>query len=168
MIEQFNKIREISVQEFTAIWNKGGTCSIGNQFSNADRADYLKVVDTKASAYKKQKEKELEEFHSSIPTYSLGGVGRHSVNAKDALHLHQLQIEVQCINDIVTNIIETFDAGWVTSGLKANNSQKRITKLEQLPDNWEECFLVFESYPTFKKVLVARNNHDGTVQLFRA
>ena len=42
------------------------------------------------------------------------------------------------------------------------------TKLEQLPDSWEECFLVYEDYPTFKKVLVARNNMDGTVQLFRA
>lgn len=53
------------------------------------------VVDTKASNFKKQKEDEIEAFQASIPTYSLGGVGQHPVNAKDALHLHQLQAEVQ-------------------------------------------------------------------------
>lgn len=164
----FNKTKEITIEEFVSMWNKGGTCSIGNQFSNADKSDYLMVVDTEAKDIKAQKERELEEFHSSIPTYSLGGVGRHPVNAKDALRLHQMRAEMQCINDVVTNIVETFDAGWVTSGLRATDSHTKITKIEQLPEKWEECYLIYESYPVFKRVLVARNNMDGTVQLFRA
>lgn len=164
----FNKTKEVTLEEFVSIWNKGGSHDIGNQYSNADKTDYLMVVDTKAAEMKAQKEKKLEEFHNSIPTYSLGGVGRHPVNPEDSLRLYQMKAEIQCISTIVTNTRETFDAGWVTSGLKATGSHKEITKIEQLPEEWEECYLVYECYPTFKKVLVARNNHDGTVQLFRA
>lgn len=155
MQEMFYQTKEISMQEFTAIWNKGGSRNIGNQFSNADKADYLMVVDTKASNFKKQKEAELEVLHTSIPTYSLGGIGRHPVNSEDEKRLRQLRCEIQCIDDIVTNITETFSAGWVSSGLRATSSHKEKQEVTQLPDNWEECFLVFESYPTFKKVLVA-------------
>ena len=126
----FNKIKEVTLEEFILMWNKGGSRDIGNQFSNADKSDYLMVVDIEASNFKKQKEKELEEFHSSIPTYSLGGVGRHPVNAKDALRLHQMRAEVQAINEVITNIVETFDAGWVTSGLRATGSHTKITKIE--------------------------------------
>lgn len=118
MYNQFNKTKEVTLEQFKELWNKGGACSIGNQFSNADKSNYLMVVDTEAKAMKAQKERELEEFHSSIPTYSLGGVGRYPVNAKDALRLHQMRAGVQCINDVVTNIVETFDAGWVTNGLR--------------------------------------------------
>lgn len=168
MYNQFNQIKEVSIEQFTAIWNKGGTRSIGSQFSNCDKADYLMVVDTKATAMKAQKERELEEFHSSIPTYSLGGVGRHPVNAKDALRLHQMRAEVQAINDVVTNIVESFDAGWVSSSLHAIASHTETNAVQALPDYWEECYLIYESYPVFKRVLVARNNYDGTVQLFRA
>lgn len=168
MQEMFYQTKEVSLKTFEAMWAKGGTRTVGTQYSNCAKADYLMVVDTKASNFKKQKEAELEAFHASIPTYSLGGVGRHPVSIEDERRLRQMQAEVQCIDDVVTNIVESFHAGWVTSGLRATGSHKEKQEVTQLPDNWEECFLVYENYPTFKRVLVARNNMDGTVQLFRA
>ena len=168
MNNMFNKTKEVTIEEFTAMWNKGGSRDIGSQFSNCDKSDYLMVVDIKASNFKKQKEAELEAFHASIPTHSIGGVGKHPDKLEDSLRLYQLRAEVQAINEVITNIVETFDTGWVSSGLKVVGSHKKITKIEQLPEEWEECYLVYESYPIFKRVLVARNNMDGTVQLFRA
>ena len=121
----FNKTKEVTIEEFTAMWNKGGSRVIGSQFSNCDKSDYLMVVDIKASNFKKQKEAELKAFHASIPTYSIGGVGEHPVNLGDALRIMKMREELNSISTTVTNIIETFDAGWGSNSLKANNSQKK-------------------------------------------
>lgn len=151
------------------MWNRGGFRAIGNQFSNCDKADYLMVVGTKASNLKKQKEKEMEAFHAAIPTHTMGGgVGRHPDNPEDEERLRQMRDEIRAIDDVVTNITETFDAGWVSAGLHATGASKTTQSVAPLPEEWEECYLIYENYPMFEKVLVARNNLDGTVQLFRA
>lgn len=164
----FDKTKETTLAQFNSLWNKGGFRSIGNQFSNCDKADYLSVVDTKAKALKDKKEAEMEAFHASIPAYTMGGVGRHPVNPEDERKLRAMREEIQAIDEEVTNVTETYDAGWVSSGLHAAGASKTSHQCTPLPEQWEECYLVYESYPIYERVLVARNNHDGTVQLFRA
>ena len=40
--------------------------------------------------------------------------------------------------------------------------------LNELPENWTEVYIKYNRYKQGKHtVLVARNNHDGTVQLYR-
>ena len=109
----FSKTKEISSEQFISIWNLGGTCDVGNQFSNADKADYL-----------------------------------------------------EC-NGIM-NVNMEFDAGYVLPGIRHDNACKwKAREVMPLPENWEEVYLVYRNYPHFQKVLVARNNHDGTVQVFK-
>lgn len=164
----FNKTREVPLAQFESLWNKGGFQTIGNQFSNCDKADYLVVIDKKAQELKAKKEEAMEAFHASIPTHTMGGVGRHPDNPEDEKRLHQMRDEIRAIDDVVTNITETFDAGWVSAGLHATGASKTTQSVAPLPEEWEECYLIYENYPMFEKVLVARNNLDGTVQLFRA
>lgn len=164
----FDKTKEITLTQFASLWNKGGFRAIGNQYSNCDKADYLVVIDKKVQELKSQKEEAMEAFHASIPTYTMGGVGRHPVNPEDARKLRSMREEIQAIDEVVTNITETYDAGWVSAGLHATGASKTTQSVPPLPEEWEECYLVYENYPVFEKVLVARNSMDGTVQLFRA
>lgn len=67
----------------------------------------------------------------------------------------------------VNNVRNYADAGWVTANLKASGYTKEQREVVQLPEDWEEVSITFADYPTFYTKVVARNNHDGTVQLFR-
>lgn len=120
----FNKTKEVTIEEFTAMWNKGGSVSFA-QTSNGDKRDYLYVSKTTD-----------DENHY----YTTG----------------------------MKNVVVYEDAGWVTAGLKVTGFSKEILEVPSLPDDWEEISVVYENYPTFINKVVARNNHDGTVQLFRA
>lgn len=56
-----------------------------------------------------------------------------------------------------SNVKDYWDAG------------KHTTKtVPSIPDDWEEISITYANYPVFVTKVVARNNHDGTVQLFRA
>lgn len=164
----FNKTREVSMAQFEAMWANGGYTSIGNQYSNMDKADYLQVVDRDAEKLKTQKESELEAFHASIPTYTMMGGGRYPERIEDECKLQEMRAELRAIDVVVTNVAETFNAGWVSHSTKATPPHTSTTAVSALPDAWDECYLVYRSYPTFERKLVARNNMDGTVQLFRA
>lgn len=123
MIEYFSKTKEVSMQEFTAIWNKGGSASY-LQYSNGDKRNYLFVS---------------KDAQGNEPYYTLA----------------------------VNNIRQYEDAGWVTSHIKASGYFEEQREVAQLPEDWEEISITYADYPTFFTKIVARNNHDGTVQLFR-
>ena len=168
MFELFTKTKEVTLSQFEEIWKRGGSLSRGSQFSNCDKSDYLLVIDKDAETLRRQKEEEMEYLLDSIPTHSMMGVGRHPDSPEDEKLLQAKRDEIYSIEPIVTNVTDMFDAGWVSSALKATGPRALKKELSSLPKNWEECHLVYNQYPTFKRVLVARNNNDGTVQLFRA
>lgn len=46
--EAFQTTKEMKLENFVQIWNLGGERSIGNQFSNMDKANYLECIDKSA------------------------------------------------------------------------------------------------------------------------
>lgn len=77
-------------------------------------------------------------------------------------------------NRYINNIIDNFDCGYVTHYAKAKGSHKIKKNPDMLPypDDWDECYLLWQYHKgqgclACIEVLIARNNHDGTVQLFR-
>lgn len=123
MNNMFNKTKEVTIEEFTAMWNKGGSVSY-SQYSNGDKRNYLFVS---------------KDTAGNEPYYTMA----------------------------VNNVRNYADAGWVTSHIKASGYFEEQREVAQLPEDWEEISITYADYPTFFTKIVARNNHDGTVQLFR-
>ena len=46
--EAFQTTKEMKLENFVQIWNLGGERSVGNQFSNMDKANYLECIDKSA------------------------------------------------------------------------------------------------------------------------
>lgn len=120
----FNKTKEVTLEEFISMWDKGGSVSF-SQYSNGDKRNYLFVS---------------KDIHGNESYYTLA----------------------------VNNVRQYEDAGWVTSGIKASGYSEEQREVAQLPEDWEEVSITYADYPTFFTKVVARNNMDGTVQLFRA
>lgn len=67
----------------------------------------------------------------------------------------------------IHNIARVFDSGWVTRSLRATGPQWKTQEIQELPDDWDEVYVCYRNYPQSFRKLIARNNHDGTVQLFK-
>lgn len=166
----FDKTKEVAMDAFKAIWAHGGYKSIGNQYSNGDKSEYLLVFDRKAEELRDRKLAEVEAFRDSIPTYTMMGIGKHPVNPEDEIELRAMIDELNNLSakTQVTNVAEVFDAGWVSHSAKAVGAKTKKVQVPDLPEDWDTVTLVYEVYPVYEHKVVARNNHDGTVQLFRA
>lgn len=167
--EAFQTTKEMKLENFVQIWNLGGERSIGNQFSNMDKANYLECIDKSAEEKIVLLQKELDQFMDSIPTISIFGCGRYAERAEDVKIANQIQEKINFASQkrTVNNITSEFDAGWVLPGIKHGKSSKTLN-ISPLPENWDEVWLVYKQYPHFHRILVARNNHDGTVQVFKS
>lgn len=142
-----SKTREVSLVEFERIWALGGWDSGSQQFLNYQSHDYLWVVNEDAREAFNRLEAEASQAWEDYRA------GR---------------------GELATAVLKSADCrDFERSALRINNITQYGHKsrgLSPLPANWDECFLEFSKYP-FKndhaRLLLARNNHDGTVQLFR-
>lgn len=146
-IEAIGKTREVSLAEFERIWALGGWDSGSQQFTNFQSHDYLWVMDKNAQEasfrLKAEASQAWEDYRAGWGT-------------------------------LTTAVLKSADCrDFERSTLRINNIAQyghESRGLSPLPENWEECFLENSKYP-FKndhnRLVVARNNHDGTVQLFR-
>ena len=74
------------------------------------------------------------------------------IPAENTLSLAHDTAELCCYNTGITNV---------------TNLGGKHLPLNELPEDWTEVYLKFNRYKQGKHtVLVARNNHDGTVQLY--
>lgn len=126
--EAFQTTKEMKLENFVQIWNLGGERSIGNQFSNMDKANYLECIDKSAEEKIVLLQKELDQFMDSIPTISIFGCGRYAERAEDVKIANQIQEKINFASQkrTVTNITSEFDAGWVLPGIKHGKSSKTL------------------------------------------
>lgn len=141
-----SKTREVSLAEFECIWALGGWDSGSQQFINYQSHEYLWVVD-----------KDAQEAFSHL----------QAVASQAWEDYRAGRVE------LATAVLKSADCrDFERTHLRVTNLAQyghTSRELSPLPANWDECFLENSKYP-FKndhnKLLVARNNHDGTVQLF--
>ena len=154
----FEHTKEVSLKDFERIWKQGGFLDTGNQFSNADKYRYLEVQDLDIQKSKDSQGKELEKLPFSF----------YDCSPEELKRKRELLHKINGIGSAyIKNYTELFDAGWVTAGNCVRNS-RRTREVPSLPLNWKECYLCEKLVHNFsRKVLVAVNNGDGTVQLYR-
>lgn len=164
----FEKTREISLTEFESIWAQGGFSHSGGQFSNYNQWCYMWTVDPEKAAKQKAEQAAYDEWSSSVPKETGSfGIGTQFVHHSDWVKSFKWREELEKMSPIVNNIADRFDAGWVLG--EKLPATRTTDNVQPLPQDWEECFLEAFAYPhgTVSGVLAARNNKDGTVQLFR-
>lgn len=168
MSELFTSTKEVSLEEFMGIWFKGGEMDIGNQYSNMDKYNYLEYTDNAAIEQYEAIKKEREEFIKSL--VDAGECFLYPLtfkNEKDKEKAFEILSKADDLKKSYKNIKTVFDAGWVTTAHHVHNKNRfKEKEVPKLPQHWDEVYLVHKEYPFFNKTLVARNNHDGTVQLF--
>ena len=154
----FKHTKEVSLRDFEKIWKQGGFLDIGNQFSNADKYQYLEVQDLDIQESKDNWNKQLEKLPFSL----------YDCNEEEAKKYKELIHKLNGIGSAyIANYTDVFDAGWVTAGNFVGHS-RRTREVPSLPANWKECYLCEKlAHNSSRKVLVAVNNGDGTVQLYR-
>ena len=152
--DSFNKTQQVTLEKFKQIWALGGWDTSTQRLSNTESWDYLWAE----VASKVQHKNELEEKRSEIyakATFETGSFGIGEFIVEPELRKADIEIaaELCCYNTGITNV--------------TNLGGKRLT-LNELPTDWTEVYLKFNRYKQGKHtVLVARNNNDGTVQLYR-
>lgn len=169
MSELFKETKEVKLEEFMRIWFQGGEMDIGNQYLNMNKYNYLEYIDNAAIEKFDELIKARDEFIASLE--AKGECLRYPLsfkNKEDEQKCYEMLSEIEDLQKSYKNIKTVFDAGWVTQAhhIPQRNRFKE-KEVQPLPEDWDEVYLVHQAYPVFKKVLVARNNHDGTVQLFR-
>lgn len=169
MSELFTSTKEVSLEEFMQIWFQGGEMDIGNQYLNMNKYNYLEYIDNAAIEKFDELIKAREEFIDSLE--AKGECLRYPLsfkNKEDEQKSYEMLSEIEDLQKSYKNIKTVFDAGWVTQSQHIQQRNRFVEKVvPTLPEHWDEVYLVHKEYPFFNKTLVARNNHDGTVQLFR-
>lgn len=169
MSESFKETKEVKLEEFIDIWFQGGEMDIGNQYLNMNKYNYLEYIDNAAIEKFDELIKARDEFIDSL--VEKGECFRYPLtfkNKADEQKCYEMLSEIEDLQKSYKNIKKVFDAGWVTQAHHIPQRNRFTEKeVQPLPEDWDEVYLVHQAYPVFKKVLVARNNHDRTVQLFR-
>ena len=151
--DSFNKTQEISLAQFKQIWELGGWDSGSQQFSNTESWDYLWAEVASKVQHKAELEAKRSEIHAKA-TFDTGLFGIAEFIVEPELRKADIEIaaELCCYNTGITNV---------------TNLGGKHLPLNELPEDWTEVYLNFNRYKQGKHiVLVARNNHDGTVQLY--
>lgn len=152
--DAFNKTQEVTLEKFKQIWAIGGWDSGSQQFSNTESWDYLWVEVGYKVEYKAELEAKREEIHAKA-TFDTGsfGIGEFIVEPELRKYDSELAAELCAFNTGITN---------------TTNLGGKHLPLNELPEDWSEVYLSFSRYKQGRHVvLVARNNRDGTVQLYR-
>ena len=152
--DAFNKTQEISLAQFKQIWAIGGWDSGSQQFSNTESWDYLWAEVASKVQHKTELEAKRKEIHAKA-TFDTGLLGIAEFIVEPELRKADIEIaaELCCYNTGITNV---------------TNLGGKHLPLNELPEDWTEVYLNFNRYKQGKNItLVARNNHDGTVQLYR-
>lgn len=150
--DAFNKTQEVSLEKFKQIWALGGWDSGTQQFSNTESWDYLWATSAHKVQHKAELEAKREEIYAKA-TFDTGsfGIGEFIVEPELRKAAIEITAELCCYDTGITNV--------------TNLGGKRLP-LNELPEDWEEVYLKSNRCKQGKTVLVARNNHDGTVQLY--
>lgn len=152
--DAFSRTQEISLAKFKQIWELGGWDSGSQQFSSNESWDYLWVEVGYKVEYKAELEEKREEIHAKA-TFDTGlfGIGEFIVEPELRKYDIELAAELCAYNTGITNV---------------TNLGGKHLPLNELPEDWSEVYLNFSRYKQGRHVvLVARNNRDGTVQLYR-
>ena len=152
--DSFNKTQEVTLEKFKQIWALGGWDSGTQQFSNTESWDYLWAEVASKVQHKAELEAKRKEIHTKA-TFDTGSFGLGQFIVEPELRKADIKIaaELCCYNTGITNV---------------TNLQGKHLPLNELPEDWTEIYLKFTRYNQGKNtVLVARNNHDGTVQLYK-
>lgn len=160
--------QEMSISEFIEkYWSLGGYRQIGNQFSNMDKFDYLYVIDKDILQKRRAaNDKYLamikdEEAKHGVRFVSWMEYPPHLDKAREA-YLNELEQ----LDPLVTNITGEFDAGFVSHSQHVSQGVEKTYGLTELPTNWDTLHVRFREYPAHADALLARNNHNGTVEVF--
>ena len=151
--DSFNMTQEVTLEKFKQIWALGGWDTSTQQFSNTESWDYLLAEVASKVQHKTELEAKREEIHAKA-TFDTGsfGIGEFIVEPELSKAAISIAAELCCYNTGITNV--------------TNLGGKRLP-LNELPEDWTEVYLKFNRYKQGKHtVLVARNNNDGTVQLY--
>lgn len=70
-------------------------------------------------------------------------------------------------NTAIHNIARVFDWDWITQSPQVTGPDWTTQEIQELPDDWDEVYVCYRNYPQAFRKLIARNNHDGTVQLYK-
>lgn len=151
--DSFNKTQQISLAQFKQIWAIGGWDTGSQQFSNTESWDYLWAEVASKVQHKTELETKRSEIYEKATFYTGAfGIGEFIVEPELRKADIEIAAELCCYNTGITNV--------------TNLGGKRLP-LNELPEDWTEVYLKFNRYKQGKRtVLVARNNHDGTVQLY--
>ena len=152
--DSFNKTQQVALEKFKQIWALGGWDSGTQQFSNTESWDYLWAEVASKIKHKTELEAKREEIYAKA-TFDTGsfGIGEFIVEPELSKAAIEITAELCCYNTGITNV--------------TNFGGKRLP-LNELPEDWTEVYLKFNRYKQGRHtVLVARNNNDGTVQLYR-
>lgn len=159
-VDAIGKTREVPLAEFERIWALGGWESGSQQFINCQSHDYLTTRDLSWVEKIDVKRAEMQRLWDTY-TYTLSSGPDPLIHWKcNKARYRYSQLSAEVLNDRAfrlgrNNIIRCGYKDW---------------SLSPLPALWDECYLWYSKYP-FKNdhngLLVARNNGDGTVQLFR-
>lgn len=168
MSNPFHKTREVTLKEFQQIWNEGGYIKSGAQFSNCNSHNYLWVIDKNQQAIFEAEKASYEAWAAQCPKESgVFGIGTKFANFTDWKKAFHWREKLDTMNPKLTNVTTQHSAGFVVG--QFHGTSRYENPVVQLPEDWDEVFLEHYEYGTrsHTKTLVARNNHDGTVQLFR-
>ena len=152
--DSFKKTQQVSLENFKQIWALGGWDTGTQQLSNTESWDYLWAEVASKVQHKTKLVAKREEIHAKA-TFESGsfGIGEFIVEPELSKAAIEITAELCCYDTGVTNV--------------TNLGGKRLM-VNELPEDWTEVYLKFNRYKQGKQnVLVARNNHDGTVQLYR-
>ena len=152
--DSFKKTQQVSLENFKQIWALGGWDTGTQQLSNTESWDYLWAEVASKVQHKTKLVAKREEIHAKA-TFESGsfGIGEFIVEPELSKAAIEITAELCCYDTGITNV--------------TNLGGKRLMVTE-LPEDWTEVYLKFNRYKQGKHtVLVARNNHDGTVQLYR-
>ena len=67
----------------------------------------------------------------------------------------------------IHNIARVFDWDWITQSPQVTGPQWETQEIQELPDDWDEVYVCYRDGQQAFRKLIARNNHDGTVQLYK-
>lgn len=169
MSELFKETKEVSLEEFMGIWFQGGEIDIRNKYLKMNKYNYLEYIDNAAIEKFDELIKAREEFIDYLE--AKGECLRCPLsfkNKEDEQKCYEMLSEIEDLQKSYKNIKTVLDAGWFTQSHHVPQRNQFVEKVVQpLPEDWDEVYLVHKDHPVFKRVLVARNNQDGTVQLFR-
>ena len=128
----------------------------------------MKCENSMANQFPKTKEISIAEFKK---IWEMGGtfVDAQFSNSEKHDYLFVSKDNGKSVERIwaVKNISKSFLTGWVGANLHSGAAHQWEEKeVPHLPEDWDEVSLRYLQYPNWAECVVARNNHDGTVQIF--